>query len=72
MEHLTYRPERHNLVGVETMPSTTGRGIVVGWFVRLTYTGDPVRDFRGTRCDVLFFETEAEAFEFSDQFKVGS
>lgn len=56
-----YRPDRHELVDVEVMPSTTRKGSIVGWFVRVTYTGDPVRDFRGTRSEVNIYETKAEA-----------
>jgi hypothetical protein len=62
-----YRPDRHDLVGVELLPGHAGRGAnrrVTGWFVRITYTGDPVREFRGERCEVRHFDTEHEARSF--------
>ena len=60
-------------MSVEVTPSTTGRGAsreVVGWFARVTYTGDPVREFRGTRSDLDFFETEVEALTAAKAFGV--
>lgn len=65
-----YDPARHELVGVEVVPSYTGYGRrreIFGWFVRVWYTGDPVREFTGKRGEVTFYETEAEARRAADE-----
>lgn len=67
MSYNSYSPARHTLVDVEVMPSTNRKGVVTGWFARLTYTGNPITDFRGTRCEVEVFPTEAEAQAFAAQ-----
>lgn len=68
-----YDPARHELVEVEVVPSYTrcGRGKpkILGWFVRVWYTGDPVRDFRGERAAVTFYESEDDARRAADKLE---
>ena len=59
-----FSPSSHTIVRVEVVPSTTRKAGIIGWFSRITYTGDPVREFRGERCEVRRFDTEHEAREF--------
>jgi len=56
-----YRPNHHDLVGIEVVPDNRRDN----WFVRISYTGDPVREFRGERCETRRFDTEHGAREFA-------
>jgi hypothetical protein len=62
-----YNPAMHTLLRTEVVPGHTGRGAkreIFGHFARIEYSGDPIRDFNGTRIEVLGpFDTEAEAID---------